>query len=140
MKKAKYDNRLDKRPVPERGGGTTNVEEPVGLSIEKMYKRMLLLGEIGTATKLKSNNHGSIERADLLINSAKAAPQYMKDGERYEIINKLADLNDKIKSDNKTRLEEDKINRRVNAKLKSEQDKLKEIKVMSNNNNGESNE
>lgn len=123
MKTINYENRLMKIPKYEKGGGTTNVEPPIGLSIEDMYKRMLMLGEVSTATKLKSNNHGSIERADKLIKAATEAPQYMRDGDRFKKINELADLNDKIKADNKKRQEESLINLKVNARLEHEKEK-----------------
>lgn len=116
-----YKNIFTIKVEPSKGGGTTNVEEKASMSINEMYARMLKLGEIKNVEKL--NNHGSMERADSLLKDAKPAPLYMKTGEHNKILNKMADVQDKMKQENKAKEENNKIAQKAEEMLKAKESK-----------------
>jgi translation initiation factor IF-2 len=110
----KYSDALNKIAVYEVGGGTTNVEGRASMSINEMYARMLKQGEVAATMKLKSNNHGSIERADALMDAATVPPLYMRSGDMHETIEKMGKLDKKLKDEAKII----EFNNRVDEEIK----------------------
>jgi hypothetical protein len=118
-KKRKYRNVFECKATTERGGGSTNVEERKSMGVAEMWMRMMRTGEIREAMKLKSNNHGSIERADALINNAKEPPAYMRTGDHFDTLNKMGEVDKKIKAHVKAKKKNELIDKAVKAKLKN---------------------
>jgi hypothetical protein len=95
-KKRFYEVAIFKHATKEKGGGTTNVEEKQCLSLDDMYKRMLVTGQIAVARHVASNTKINRAAADVLLKSAHEAPLYVPDGKKQEIRNSIAILEKKL--------------------------------------------
>jgi hypothetical protein len=83
---------------PNPGGGPVNVERRQSRSINDLYMRMLATGELQNATFVKGVTHGSKERVYAMLNDAKVAPRYMRDGEVKKIIDNIDILDTELKN------------------------------------------
>lgn len=104
-----------KKGSPEKGGGPVQVEMRVSRSIGDMYKRMIASGEVQNAMMVKADNyHGDAKRAIALLNNAKVAPKYMRDGDLVEMRAKMAEAEKVIRKDNKKKKADKQFNDRLN--------------------------
>jgi hypothetical protein len=117
MRTRKYRDQFNVKASFEKGGGKVIVEQRVSRTIESMYARMLATGELQKAQMVASANHGSKDRAVELMMNAAVAPQYMPDGEKYEVVNKMASLDKKIKKAKDKIDFDNKINKIVDEKI-----------------------
>lgn len=123
--KRMYMNVETVKTIPERGGGTTNVEEKASMSITEMYARMLATGELQTGMHVKSINHGAKERAVALMEAATEAPKYMKEGDVYRTLKKIKTVEEMSKINKQKQKEimkekeiEERVNKMTDEKMK----------------------
>lgn len=116
-KKRFYEVAIFKHSTSEKGGGTTNVEEKQCLSLDDMYKRMVVTGQLAVARHVASNTHGNRAAADALLKSAHEAPAYIPDGKKQEIRNNIAKLEKtlatKKANDERKKLIDTEVNRKL---------------------------
>ena len=120
----KIQNVFTVKITPEKGGGESRVEMRATRSVESIYKRMMASGEIQNAAMVKSNTHGNLERAAILMADAKVAPRYMSDGEIKEIGEKMSKLDSQLKAKNAKKKRADEINVLVEERLKDERERI----------------
>ena len=82
----------------EKGGGETYVQDEDGMTIDKMYARMLATGEL-QSNMARVGNRMNKEQAHALIKAAREVPTYMKDGEKFKIQRKMEELDKNLKQE-----------------------------------------
>lgn len=103
-----YEKMYQKHAKPNIGGGTSNVEEKQCLSLDDMYKRMVITGQLAIARHVSSNTHGNRAVADALLKSAHESPAYIPDGKKQAIRANMAKL-EKSLATKKALAERDKL-------------------------------
>ncbi len=104
---------------PENGGGETYAEQTGSMTIDKMYGRMMAMGEIQDAMARK-NTHGDKKAAVALMGKAKVAPQYMKDGERFAELDKMHKVQEGLKAEAEAEAENAKIEAEIERRRQAE--------------------
>ena len=101
----------------EKGGGMKYVEPKVSRSIEDMYARMLKTGELQEAQHVKCVNHGSFKQAVALMEAAKAAPKYMRDGELNKVLKNNEIIEEELRQKNKAKKRKDEVDVEVKRRM-----------------------
>lgn len=104
----RYQTALTAKCSAETGGGILRTEAKGCRDIESMFRRLIMTGEMAKAKALRTNRSISKDQTVRLMSVAKEAPQYMRDGEKQEILKDMKEAG-KILKETKAKKARDKI-------------------------------
>lgn len=81
---------------PEPNSGKSLVEKSTGRTIKEMWERLLKTGEIQKMAARATHANMNKKQTVALMNLAREAPPYMKQGEKDEILRKASNLEERI--------------------------------------------
>lgn len=103
-----YMSCLDVISTPEKGGGKTNVEFRQSISLNEMYKRLTLSGQVAIAKHVAGASNLPKLNADILLKNAHESPAYVRDGVKKRIEKSILTLEKNI-ADKKAKDQRDKL-------------------------------
>lgn len=111
---------IEKRKAePEEGGGERHVEELKGRTINELYQRLLMTGELARANVNKHQTHGTKEECLRMLKNAKPVPLYMEQSQIDKVEKEILEQTEKIKNIKKGDIYKEQLKQNL-EKLKNE--------------------